>query len=59
MNRHFLAISLWVIGGCFAATAGSVMRDGARRRDPGPAALACAVAVVMIAVLANAGADLW
>jgi hypothetical protein len=59
VNARFLAVCLWVIAGCFTAAMYGTVRDGVRRRDPGSAALACAVAVLIITVLADAGADLW
>jgi hypothetical protein len=59
MNPRFLAVCLWVIAGCFAVASAGVMRDGVRGRRPLPAAQVCVVVLLMTAVLANAGADLW
>ncbi len=59
MNPRFLAAALWAIAALLIPVTGRAVTDARRRRDPRAAVSAILAAATLIAVLANAGADLW
>ena len=59
MSRHFLAVCLWIFAACTLAGILPVALLAARSRDRLMTAVAIVLGLLIAAVLATAGADLW